>query len=574
MPAAFAQIADTTVYNGSDGDWNTAGNWTNGLPTTGSAAGILDGSTVGTSANAAGDMGQLLLTGGSTLDLNHTMGITSGTAGGGLYIGGNPAQGGAATLNINNGGTLTVGAGVENFRVGRNNTTSTLNLKDGGTLNSAIAIYIGKDNLNNSIFNQTGGTLNHTSGDFQVGASNGNGVWNMSGGTANISNMRVGFADSTADRSGTVNQTGGTVNHTAGDAAVGWGANNVGSHTYNLQNGNFNVQGTGRLRIGQGGAGSNATNLFNQTGGAVDIAGSRLDIGDGNLGENSYRIADGSLTVGSHIFVGYSTKGTLTVDGGTVEFDNATIANRDIVLGNNSGTAEGTVNLNGGLVTVEQIRTGASTAAQELNFNGGTIKAYQNQGNWIQDSSNTLTATLMAGGGTFDTAGFDVGIQVALGGSGDLTKVGLNQLKLGKANTYTGDTIVNEGKLTLLNGGELAFVIGANGVNNQITGDGDGHLGVSGDFVFDLSGAGTTAGDSWTIIDKSNVIVDGITATFEVVGFTDAGGNLWTKDINGTDYYEFSEATGTLSVIPEPATLGLVAAFGAGILFIRRRLMI
>jgi len=49
-------------------------------------------------------------------------------------------------------------------------------------------------------------------------------------------------------------------------------------------------------------------------------------------------------------------------------------------------------------------------------------------------------------------------------------------------------------------------------------------------------------------------------ATFTINSFTDAGGNLWTKTISGGTYYQFSGATGILTVIPEPGTWMLVVS--------------
>lgn len=53
-------------------------------------------------------------------------------------------------------------------------------------------------------------------------------------------------------------------------------------------------------------------------------------------------------------------------------------------------------------------------------------------------------------------------------------------------------------------------------------------------------------------------------ATFSINGFSESG-DVWT---NGT--YSFDESTGVLSVVPEPATLVLLAGLGAPAMFRRR----
>ena len=148
----------------------------------------------------------------------------------------------------------------------------------------------------------------------------------------------------------------------------------------------------------------------------------------------------------------------------------------------------------------------------------------------------------------------------AISGSGTITNIlGDNgaaaprQLTLYSADsTFTGD-IVNDGRFILAagTGGDpnavLNFVIGANGVNNSISGTGPSTA-LNGNFKFDLSGAGTTPGDSWAIVTASNVSYG---ETFAPIGFTDMGDDTWQKNANGTAYV-FDEGTGTLSVyIPE-----------------------
>jgi autotransporter-associated beta strand protein len=166
------------------------------------------------------------------------------------------------------------------------------------------------------------------------------------------------------------------------------------------------------------------------------------------------------------------------------------------------------------------------------------------------------------------SGGVALEVDSAITGSGGLTKTATSSadLTLKGLNTYTGNTTINLGNLLLADNAGLTFVIGASGVNNALTGAGTAIL--DGDFYFDLTSAGTTAGDLWTIASVTNQT---FASTFKVDGFTDAGSDKWTKAITGSTYYEFSEATGKLTVIPEPATIGMLG-LGAIITLLLRRM--
>jgi hypothetical protein len=87
--------------------------------------------------------------------------------------------------------------------------------------------------------------------------------------------------------------------------------------------------------------------------------------------------------------------------------------------------------------------------------------------------------------------------------------------------------------------------------------------------VIDLSDynvVDTVNGDTLVLFDYGSIV--GAAASVSVVGYNEAD---WTLN------YAYDQGGGDLgvaiTVIPEPATLGLVAAMGGGILFIRRRFM-
>jgi Bacterial TSP3 repeat len=107
-------------------------------------------------------------------------------------------------------------------------------------------------------------------------------------------------------------------------------------------------------------------------------------------------------------------------------------------------------------------------------------------------------------------------------------------------------------KTTLSSTSTWKFVVGANGVNNKITGT--GYLSLAGAFNIDLSGASQNLGDSWTLVAAST-LNEAYATTFIPTGFTNtdttntvaAGSRTWTK-ASGLATYTYSESTGVLSV--------------------------
>jgi autotransporter-associated beta strand protein len=141
-----------------------------------------------------------------------------------------------------------------------------------------------------------------------------------------------------------------------------------------------------------------------------------------------------------------------------------------------------------------------------------------------------------------------------LGGNGTnenklaLVKDGAGVLTLTGANTYSGNTSVDNGTLVLAENAQLRFVLGAtSGINNSITGAGNAIL--SGDFVIDTTAADALETGTWTL-ENVATLTGPYEATFTVAGFTDAGGNKWTKANGPTKQYTFDETTGVLTLGP------------------------
>jgi autotransporter-associated beta strand protein len=129
-----------------------------------------------------------------------------------------------------------------------------------------------------------------------------------------------------------------------------------------------------------------------------------------------------------------------------------------------------------------------------------------------------------------------------------LVKDGAGVLTLTGANTYSGNTTVNNGSLVLADNAQLRFVLGAtSGSNNSITGAGNATL--NGDFVIDTTAADALETGTWTL-ENVTTLTGPYEATFTVAGFTDAGGNKWTKANGPTKLYTFDETTGVLTLGP------------------------
>jgi autotransporter-associated beta strand protein len=402
---------------------------------------------------------------------------------------------------------------------------------------------------NNLQFNSGSPTLAGSGGTRSISVQNTLSVLVASGVTATIANscvIDVNNGSYTVGQSGST--AGGTINlfGTIRSSNSGYGANIDGNGTtVDVMTGGF---------FGNSSAGGGAATCTIGTSGGADST-LVVDGGTVSVGGANHTIA-----------VGGNGAGTLTLNNGSVTMAAATTKN--LVLGNGS-TGAGTANLNGGTMSVLGVAKGSGTAV--FNFNGGTLKANANNANFM---TGLTTANIRNSGAVIDNNGKTITINQALvhstiGGDnakdGGLISLGAGMLTLSGANTYSGDTAVNGGALTLDAAGTLTYYIGANGVNNKITGNGTGSLTLNGTFNFDLTGADDVVGNSWLIVDQANVsTVFG--GTFAVAGFTQ-NGTQWTSGD-----YVFDQSTGMLNVaaVPEPGVTAFTA-LGLGLFMASKR---
>ncbi len=424
-----------------------------------------------------------------------------------------------------------------------------------------VDIFIGNGAGLSGRLDVTSGSVSTGTGNWLIMGRNGaTGTLNVTGGTVNAQDIHL--ARTTNTGTATVNVGGTGIINTAGaivlgdgdsfdDSAVATFNANAGA-VVNCENdfllafaGSTSTVGT--LNIAAGATVNVATttkrwfvmSVWDSTGGMLNVNGGTL-----NLNANTdIQFSTGNWGPGASNGVS-----TITLNGGAINMGDASVIN----LNNNADRdVTHTLNLNGGTLTAGQIISSKATGARVINFNGATLKAAGSSATFI-GATAASSANVKAGGAIIDSNGFDITIAKALTADtvstgGGLTKLGSGTLTLSGVNTYTGNTTVSAGTLALADNASLTFAIGANGVNNKITGSGT--VTIDGDFAFDLSGAGTTVGNSWQIVDIGT-LAETFGGTFSVTGFSLESGK-WIKPANGA-YYQFDAATGVLSVINDP----------------------
>ncbi len=370
----------------------------------------------------------------------------SGTVADLLYV----ASG--ATFNINgpNGST---GSGVLNVALGQSG-----NFNAAGTMIISAAISgsgfgvskTGSGTLTLSGANSYTGSTVLSAGVLKFGAVGilGNGVNNssdltLSGGTLDLAGfsptaivpLNLNSTVSTADVGSIENSTGsstygGAVSLGASTVVVGTtGTMLLFTNTVTGNSKGLKKDGTGTLELTNSGTVTLAALAANR--GTIQVdSGTALNVTGINVGSGN--------SVGS----GLTLNGGNVTSSGAASFGTAT-----------SGTASGTLQINSGsTLTVPSLNKGGSAGASVVfnaNFNGGTLKANGNSATFFSGANN---AKVQVGGVVFDDGGNTITMSQNLiedSGStgGGLTKQGTGSLTLSGANSYTGPTVINTGRL-------------------------------------------------------------------------------------------------------------------------------
>jgi uncharacterized repeat protein (TIGR02543 family) len=489
----------------SSGDWGTSGNWQSGAVANGSG-------------NTA-DFNQVDLTADTTVHLDAARTI------GNLSFGDTDASTAAGWTLDNNGSagnTLTLAGTSPTI------TVTSLDATKSVTISAIIAgLSLAKQGTNALILSgantYTGGTV-VSAGSLTLqndqSAANGGYVVRDTVGAANAPTLDIAAGSTVVVASGKTIQVGAL--NTSGK----YGSMNVSGAVNN----------SGTLTIGRPG-------ILN-----LDNSGSWLQSGDLTMqAYGNHPVGNATLNV--------NAGSTFTYTGG----------NLIQVNGNSGGANNGRsyLNIYGLFVTGVgfQQANGISAGFGQVTLDGGTLRLSADVADLFTSSLAGSIKCAVSNSAAIDTDGHSCTVSIGISGSGGaLTKIGSGTLTLTAANTYTGNTTINGGTLALADNAQLRFVIGANGVNNKVTGNGTATL--DGDFNLDLSGADTTVGNSWLLLDVAT-LSETFGATFTVLTFTETSPGVWKKQIDATKRYVFSVATGVLSVQANNAPVAKAISLGA-----------
>ncbi len=273
------------------------------------------------------------------------------------------------------------------------------------------------------------------------------------------------------------------------------------------------------------------------------------------------------LLSGAGLAINYTRNGTLNLNNANTYGGGTTVA-----LGSNQNIATVNVNNNSGLGTGSLTTSiGGGTSRIDINFTTATPTIGSLSGSGLGQGTHitlgsagidtTLTVNQSAAGNYAGT------ISNFAGQTGSLVKNGAEVLTLSGINTYTGNTTINAGGLTLANGGELRFDIEDGGVSNSILGVGTVTL--NGLLRLDISSLTATVG-TWNLVNAAT-LNESFGGTFGLAFLDNTTFSTGDNVVYTSGDWSFNTITGDLTLIPEPGSLALLGLGSLCLLGGRRR---
>jgi len=497
---------------------------------------------------------------------------------------------------------------VAQLRLNGSGTTPVVNIGTGANATFG-KLFVSWDPSRSGTIYQTAGTVDGNN-EMIIGRY-GTGIYNLSGGTLTHTGATrdtlIGLGGTGGPGTGYFNLSGtGSFTKTSTDREVLVGASAGSMGTIDLSGSSSFTQnsGAGEVVLGRdaaSGSQSAASGTLNISDTATFEAKHTVKVGDAGYGKIDMDGGTFTQTTAGYFFAGDDAGSTGVVNiAGTAQFTSA----QTFIVG---GYGHGEINQSGGTLTSSgNMYVGNKNGATgEYNLSGGTLDKSGGGAIYVGQEIGAVGAMTVSGG----TAGFGVSY-IGRKGEGTLTQTGgdidASHIILGDGNTGSGDYTISGGSLDLttylrlwgasdsstftvsgsdadhievnrfLLGNELMTVELDAGGSTLITADDTGTASeLNGTFALD------------TLVDFSGV-ANGTTydIMWAYAGFAYTN-NLTFSDLSSTAEFEWSildnvavdgtAGTGQIlqvTVIPEPATLGMLAFIGGGMLWIRRKFMI
>jgi autotransporter-associated beta strand protein len=313
------------------------------------------------------------------------------------------------------------------------------------------------------------------------------------------------------------------------------------------------------LRVGSGNVGSIGTVV--QSGGSNEFGAGGVSIANGNNSTGYYYVVGADAVLNS-------ANVAITLGGGTSSYgvlavSNGTVLARLLTMGSGSGStgrlvvAGGTVLLGGGGSGNSGLQT-VGGAFSDILLSGGTLGNIDGS-NWVASMSMAITNTGVGAIRFAPSSTNSITLNGALVGNGSLIKGGSGTLILSGTNTFSGNTVLQDGRLQLMN--RVALQSSTLVMTNAAS------LGFSTTRTNGLGGlSGTT---SFGLTNSSGLslalYVGGNGANTEYSGVLSGSGGLikegaGTLNLSGNNSY-----TGTTTV--SGGTLRVNGVYGGGALF-------
>ncbi|HEY4294117.1 autotransporter-associated beta strand repeat-containing protein [Luteibacter sp.] len=468
----------------------------------------LDDGTLHTTGNM--DMGRdILVVGTGTVDVD--AGTTLGHSGA-VYGSGDYVKTGSGTLDetgdLSQDGKTIVDGGVLVLGSENNSYTGNTVVNSGGTVQVSSDGNLGGASSDVELH---GGTL-HTTGDMDTGRDISvtlTGAVDVdSGTTLGHSGTVTGDGDfvkngaGTLNQSGTLDQNGATI---VNDGTLVLSGNN----TYT---GPTVLNGDGIVQVSDDANLGSASGALEFNGGTLDVTGdvnSARNIGlssdNGNIWTDEGATFATTGGINGSGGLNKEGEGTLRIDGDANQNGGFTVADGTLVLNGNNQYSGPTTVANGATVQVNSGAALGSTSGAGLILAGGTLATTGDV-----DTSKTVT---ILGGATFDIgADTTTTAHGDISGGGDLVKAGEGTLVLDQANTFVGDTKIDDGTVQISSdtnlgaGGNVIF----NGGSLHTTGNVDSSrdLVLNDDASIDVN-AGTHMATGGTVSGSGALVKDG-----------------------------------------------------------------